>query len=52
MDLVFENLLHKRLISLRKTVCLNWGAIEKSNSRKTLGVEDNLYVMPSLTYIA
>ena len=49
MELVFGSLLQKRLISLRKTMCLNWG---KPNYGKTLGVEDNLYVMPSLTYIA
>ena len=52
MELVFGSLLQKRLINLRKIVCLNWGTIGKSDSRKTLGVEDNLYVKLSLTYIA
>ena len=52
MELVFESLLQKRLINLRKTVCLNWGTVGKSDSGKTLGVEDNLYVMLSLTYIS
>ena len=50
MKLVFGSLLPKRLINLRKTVFkLGDG---KSNSGKTLGVEDNLYVMLTLTYIA
>ena len=52
MKLVFGSLLQKRLINLRKTVFLNWGMIGKSNYGKTLGVEDNLYVRLSLTYIA
>ena len=29
---------------------LNWGTVGKSDSGKTLGVEDNLYVRLSLTY--
>ena len=52
MELVFGSLLQKILISLRKTVFLNWETIEKSDSGKTLGVEDNLYVRLSLTYRA
>ena len=52
MELVFGSLLQKRLINLRKTVFLNWGTVGKSYSRKTLGVEDNLYVRFSLTFIA
>ena len=52
MELVFGSLLQKRLISLRKTLCLKLGTVGKSYSGKTLGVEDNLYVMLSLTYIA
>ena len=52
MELVFGSLLQKILISLRKTVFLNWETIEKSDSGKTLGVEDNLFVRLSLTYIA
>ena len=52
MELVFGSLSQKRLISLRNTVCFNWGTIGKSYSGMTLGVEDNPYVMLSLTYIA
>ena len=51
MELVFGSLLQKRMISLRKTMFLNWGVVGKSDSGKTLGVEDNLYVWLSLTYI-
>ena len=52
MELVFGSLLQKRLISLKKIVILNWRTVGKSDSGKTLGVEDNLYVRLSLTYIA
>ena len=52
MELVFGSLLQKRLIILRKIVCLKWGTVGKSYYGKTLGVEDNLYVLFSLTYIA
>ena len=52
MELVFRSLLQKRLTNLRKTVFLNWGTVGKSDSGKTLGVEGNLYVRLSLTYIA
>ena len=41
----FGSLLQKRLNSLRKIVCLNWGTVGKSDFGKTLGVGDNLYVM-------
>ena len=52
MELAFGSLLQKRLNSLRKTVCLIWGTVGKLDSSKTLGLEDNLYVMLSLTFIA
>ena len=52
MELVFGSLLQKRLNSLRKTVCLNWGTVGKSDFGKTLGVGDNLYVMLSLASIS
>ena len=51
MELVFGSLLQKRLNNLRKTSCLNWGTVEKSDFGKTLGVGDNLYVMLSLASI-
>ena len=37
MKLVFGSLLQKRLISFRKSVCLNWGTVGKSYYGKTLG---------------
>ena len=52
MELVFGSILQKRLNILRKTVCLNWGMVGKSDFGKTLGVGDNLYVMLSLASIA
>ena len=52
MELVFGSLLQKRLVNLRKTGFLKWGMVGKSDSGKTIAVEDNLYVMLSLTYIA
>ena len=52
MELAFGSLLQKRLNNLRKTVCLIWGTVGKLDSSKTPGVEDNLYVMLSLTFIA
>ena len=45
LELIFGSLLQKRLISLRKTVCLNWGMVGKLDYGKTLGVEDNLSVL-------
>ena len=52
MELIFGSLLQKRLINLRKIVFLNWGTVGKSDFGKIIGVEDNLYVRLSLTYIA